>query len=219
MLIVLISPTMRTALPFPYSWATSKESDTAFCRRTQIQVICALALKFVKLLATVIGNLGPVSLSLLAMAGSFWLTMCLTDTEVQSGSGIERLTSSTVFNRSDVIEAAISAGLSPSSHIDGRVEAMNRIDNRDVVIKGWMADQMGDGTPMTILIFVAGKKVASAQTRGERLDVTQGLHLKSGAEKNVVLEATFACPSRNKPVIVGLGIDERYFYMPSPACP
>ena len=103
--------------------------------------------------------------------------------------------------------------------MDGRIESMSRINKSEVAIRGWMADPGGDAEPINIFIFVAGKKVATTKTHGERIDVTKGLHLAFDAEQNVMLEANFECASHNQPVIVGLGKEKQYFYLPSPPCP
>jgi hypothetical protein len=164
-------------------------------------------------------KLGLIGISLAVLVGSFVLTLWLTDVGVPEGSELERFAASRILNRSDLIEAAVDAGLRPSSQMDGRIESMNRINSSEVAITGWLADHRGDETPIKLLIFVAGKKVAAAQTHGERADVTVGMHLGFGAEKNVLMEATFNCAPHEQPVLVGLGVDKQYFYLPSSPCP
>jgi hypothetical protein len=160
-----------------------------------------------------------IGISLVVLIGSFFLTAWLTDNGIPPGSVVERLATSQISNLSDLIEVAVSAGLHRSFQMDGRIESMSRINNSEVAIRGWMADPEGDAEPIPIFIFVAGKKVATTKTHGERIAVTKELHLAFGAEQNVMLEASFECASYDRPVIVGLGKEEQYFYLPSPPCP
>jgi len=164
-------------------------------------------------------KIGLIGILLVVLFGSFFLTAYLTHIDRPPGSVVERLASSQISNLSDLIEVAVSAGLHRSFQMDGRIESMSRINNSEVAIRGWMADPGGDTEPIKIFIFVAGKKVATTHTHGERTDVAKVLHLAFGAEQNVMLEANFECASHDKPVIVGLGTSEQYFYLPSPPCP
>jgi hypothetical protein len=86
-------------------------------------------------------------------------------------------------------------------------------------MRGWLADPGGDATPITLIIFVAGKKVAVTQTRGERPDVTKAQGLALGAEQNVAFEVSFGCRTGDQPMLVGLGLDKQYFSLSSPQCP
>jgi hypothetical protein len=158
------------------------------------------------------------------LIGSFFLTSRLIDTGPSSNisdnrSDAERLATRNIFDRSDLIEAAIAVGLHSSSIMKGKVETVSRLNDPEVKIKGWVADPDGDATPLTVLVFLGGRTAASVQTRGERSDVTQLHSLAFGAEKNVGFEAIFACPTGDHAVIVGLGQDKQYLYLSSPECP
>jgi hypothetical protein len=48
----------------------------------------------------------------------------------------------------------------------------------------------GDGDPLTLIVFVGGKAVASDTTSSERPDVTAALGLAFGAEKNTLARVT-----------------------------
>ena len=158
------------------------------------------------------------------LIGSFFLTLWLIDTGPSWNMSddrrdAERLASRNIFDRSDLIEAAVAVGLHSSSSMKGMVETVSRLNDREVTIKGWVADRDGDATPLSVLVFVGGRTAASVQTRGERSDVTNLHSLAFGAEKNVGFEATFACPTGDHAVVVGLGQDKQYFYLSSPDCP
>jgi hypothetical protein len=163
-------------------------------------------------------KLGLIGFSLVALIGNFFLTLWLTNIDIPPGSAVERLASGQIANLSDLIEVAVSAGLHRSFQMSGWIDSLSRIDNSEVAITGWMAEP-GEAKPISVLIFVAGKKVATTYTHGERSDVTNGLHSKFAVEQNVMLQANFECASHDRPVIVGLGTSEQYFYLPSPPCP
>jgi hypothetical protein len=158
------------------------------------------------------------------LIGSFFLTSRLIDTGPSSSISddrpdAERLASGNIFNRSDLIEAAIAVGLHSSSSMKGKVETVSRLNDHEVRINGWVADPDGDATPLTVLVFAKGHMAARIQTRGERSDVTRVHGLAFGAEKNVGFEVNFACPTGDNAVVVGLGQDKQYLYLPSPKCP
>jgi hypothetical protein len=183
--------------------------------------LCSSALNLANACSTNMSRLMPkpgvICISSGVLIGSFFLTLWLTDIGIP-GLAVERLAGSQIDNLSDLIEAAVSAGLHRSFQMDGRIESMSRINNGEVAITGWMAEP-GEAKPISVLIFVAGKKVATTYTHGERPDVTKVLHAAFDAEQNVRLEANFECASHDRPVIAGLGTSEQYFYLPSPPCP
>jgi hypothetical protein len=164
-----------------------------------------------------------IGMMLVMLGGSFFATLWLTDTgtsptAADGRSDAERLASQRIFNRSDLIQAAVAAGLHSSTGMKGNVDSMRRVNDREVAITGWLAAPEGDATPLTLLIFVDGKKTAAAQTRGERSDVTKLLGLAFGAERDVAFEVSFVCPTGSKPVLIGLGPGKQYFYLSSPQC-
>jgi hypothetical protein len=160
-----------------------------------------------------IGFLGLLLVVLLAsFLGTLWLTGGPGPTD--SRSAAEQLASHSISHRSDLIEAAVASGLHASSNMNGNIDVMTRVNDREVTIQGWLADPVGDGASMAI-VFVGGKHVASTRTQGERPDVTKALGLAFGAENTV----TFECPAGARPFIVGLGSDNQYVAVSSPPCP
>jgi hypothetical protein len=162
---------------------------------------------------------------LVVFIGSFFVTLWLTEpgtppNTTDDRSAAERLGGHNISNGSDLIEAAKDAGLHYSSNrMQGFVDSMSRVNDRDVNITGWFADPEGDARPLTLLIFVAGRKVAATQTRGERPDVTKAIGLAFGAEQNVAFGVSFDCRTGDRPIIVGLGPDKQYFPLSPPQCP
>ena len=165
-----------------------------------------------------------LGLSLVVLLGSFLGTLWLTGTATPPSatderSAAEQLASRSISNRSDLIEAAVAAGLHSSTRIKGGVDSTTRVNDREVTINGWLADPEGDATPVAVLVFVAGKNVAATRTRGERPDLTKALGLAFGAEENVAFAVSFGCPTGERPIVVGLGSDKQYLPIVSPPCP
>jgi hypothetical protein len=157
--------------------------------------------------------------------GSFWLTLWATAPTTTSSapedfrSDAERLASYDISSESQLIETAIWLGLSRGRQMDGNVDAISRINDREVAIRGWLADSGGDATPLKLLVFVAGKLAAATETKGERPDVTRALALDQGAEKNVSFQVSFNCSASQQLVVVGLGPGKQFFRFKSPPCP
>ena len=157
---------------------------------------------------------------LAVLFGSFFITLWLTEPQVVSApdnrSDAERLAAYPIKDSSDLIKSAQDAKLILSPRLSGHVEVIRRIDERDVVLAGWAADR--DGTPLEVLIFVAGQLVATTHTAGERPDVTAALQLGFGAQKNVVLSANFTCRRGDQPVVVVIK-EKQYMHLQSDPCP
>jgi hypothetical protein len=84
---------------------------------------------------------------------------------------------------------------------------------------GWLADREGDATPLNILVFIGGSIAATAQTKGERPDVTRGVGLGFGAETNVAFSFKFNCGSGVQPIVAGVGAKGQYIPLQSMKCP
>jgi hypothetical protein len=161
-----------------------------------------------------------VGILAVVLLGSFFLTLWVTDIGPQdTRSDAERLADRRVSDYSELISVASDIGLTLSRRIRGAFEGATRSSERDVRYWGWLANLDGDATPLNIVVFVAGRAVATAQTKGERADVTRSLGLAFGSERNVVFEVTFSCPASEVPVIVGLGTGKQYFAFPARPCP
>jgi hypothetical protein len=133
--------------------------------------------------------------------------------------GVVRLANRKVSSYPELTEAAAAAGLRLSRRFVATVDMIFRIDEQHVTMGGWLADTDGDGTPLDVVVFVAGTVVAAAPTQGERPDVTEKVRLGFGAEKNVAFRVNFLCRAGDQPVVAGLGPKERYVPVRSPPCP
>jgi hypothetical protein len=153
--------------------------------------------------------------------GSFFITLWLTEPQVpnvpDNRSPAERLIAYPISNSSNLAKSASEAGLIPSQRLDGRVDAIRRIDEQKVDLAGWAAD--GNGTALEVLVFVAGQLVTTTHTAGERPDVTAALRLGFGARTNVALYANFTCRRGDQPVVVVLGNEKEYMQLHSALCP
>ena len=155
------------------------------------------------------------------LIGTFALTLWLTGSQPPSSLAgrppIEALATYKISNRTELIDAAVALGLHASTRLKGSIDAVKRINDREVTIAGWMADPQGGDAPLDVLVFVDGAMVGAAH---ERPDVTTALGLAFGAEKNVTFQVTVACRSGGEPIVVGVGVDEDYFLLTSPSrCP
>ena len=147
--------------------------------------------------------------------GSFFITLWLTEPP----SDKERLAAQRILNSSDLPKAAQNVGLRFSEQLKAAVDQINRVNEREVRMGGWLADLQGNSTPLTLLVFIDGSMVAAAQTKGERPDVTTKLNLRFGAEKNVAFSFNFNCRPGDQPVVVGVGERKQYIPLQSEKCP
>ena len=60
-------------------------------------------------------------------------------------------------------------------------------------VRGWAADLAGQGTPITVLVFVNGRNALGTQTKGPRPDVAQALNLSEAGASNVAFEGALSC--------------------------
>ena len=159
----------------------------------------------------------------IVLLGSFLLTLWITGTgpsnSEDTGPVSKRLAARQVSDYSELRSVARNLGLTPSQRIKGNIDAINRINEREVAIAGWLADVDGDATPLDIIVFVAGRARVTTQTKGERADVTHLMGLAFGAEKNVAFAVNFSCGAGEQPVIVGLGTGKHYLPLPAGRCP
>jgi hypothetical protein len=155
--------------------------------------------------------------------GSFFTTLWLTEPKVpdvpDNRSDAQRLAAYPISGSSDLAKSAQDAKLILSQRLSGHVDAIRRVNERDVSLSGWAADSKGDSTPLEVLIFVAGQLVATTRTAGERADVTAALHLDARTPKNVVLSANFACRRGNQPIVAVVGKEKQYLQLQSDPCP
>jgi hypothetical protein len=134
-------------------------------------------------------------------------------------SDVDRLARRDIYDRGDLIQAAVAAGLHSSDQIRGALDEITRINEREVAIKGWLVDPSGAGDPLTAIVFAGGHRRTAVETKGERADVAQKLRLVPGAEKNVGFHMTAVCRKDEPMVIVGIGREKQYLYLTTTRCP
>jgi hypothetical protein len=149
------------------------------------------------------------------LLGSFVVTLWLT--EPQSPSA--RLKDQRISNYADILRATQEAGLHSSPEMQGNIDAISRINEREVKIEGWLADPGGNSTPSDLLVFVDGSMVVAGKTKGERSDVTNANLLSHGAEKNVSFSLTFSCQPGGKLIVLGVEARKGYFLLQDKDCP
>ncbi len=132
---------------------------------------------------------------------------------------VERLGRHRILDVRQLHRAAQAAGLTTTPRLRGTLDVLERVDARNVSIRGWVAKQDGDGAPSQVVVFIGGNNIATAATRGLRPDVTKALGLSNGAENNVAFNLTFACRSGEQPVVAALSDPRYYVPLRTPACP
>jgi hypothetical protein len=159
--------------------------------------------------------------------GSFFMTLWLTEPEIvvtppkaaDYRSITERLAAQRISSYPDLEKAAQNVGLHFSKEMKGAIDVAARVNEREVHMEGWLADPEGNSTPLSVLVFVGGPMVVAAQTKGERADVTNAMHLGFGAQQNVAFSFNFECRPGNQPVVMGLGKRNQYILLQSKDCP
>jgi hypothetical protein len=106
--------------------------------------------------------------------------------------------------------AASAAGLQLSDKLRGYVDEITRNNNQQVTIRGWAADLVGQGTPLTILIFADGRNMLGTLTKGARHDVAQALKLSKPAASNVAFQGEFSCSPGEGLVVVAVTQKKSY---------
>jgi hypothetical protein len=82
--------------------------------------------------------------------------------------------------------------------------ARRKKSKKIVTIRGWAADLVSQGTPLTILIFADGRNMLGTQTKGPRDDVAQALKLSAPAAANVAFAGEFSCSPGEALVVVAV---------------
>jgi hypothetical protein len=170
-------------------------------------------------------RIGLIGAVLATLAGSFFVTLRLTDpTSPPSSvadklSDVEKLGAHRISDFGDLVETAVGLGMHRSGAMKGAVDEMTRTNGGEVAMRGWLADPTGESETIDVLVFVGGKKAAMTRTKGERPDVAKAHKLADGAEKNVAFQLTFNCRAGDGVLTVGLGSERQYFWLSSGLCP
>jgi hypothetical protein len=129
-------------------------------------------------------------------------------------------------NEATLAAAATAAGFHSSKDLSGSVDAVVRIDNEKVRANGWVVDLSGDGTPIKLSAFVNGLNIATFDTDGPRLDVTEkiikpNLRANQNSAKNTQFKASFPCAPGAKLFVVATTATRSYLLLPHQpaACP
>src|SRR5437870_5748043 len=145
------------------------------------------------------------------LIGSFLITFCLTEpiTGPNLGSAppnkeAEVLPPHLVPNKEILSGAATAAGLHRPDKLSGNVAGVTRLNKDQVRIGGWAADSIGQGTPITVLVFADGKNVFATQTKGARSDVANALKLSDAAAANVAFGGVLSCSPRQSLFVVAV---------------
>jgi len=117
------------------------------------------------------------------------------------------------------VAAVDAAGFRPSFDVRMAIDELRRGDDGGIRIAGWAADVRGQGAPLNLLVFAAGRLVYDTQTAGERPDVTQELKLSVPSARNVKYDGTFTCVTGQKLIVAVVSRSKRYAFSSSHVCP
>lgn len=125
---------------------------------------------------------------ILVLVLSFITTLWLTEPEVPPEGMIKSLASAAVSDEASLNAAARAAGLQYSSYVRSSIDSLTRVDASHVGISGWAVETLAAiearGAPITVMVFGAGRRIFSVQTKGERPDVASALNLSEETSKS-----------------------------------
>src|SRR5262245_30892597 len=103
------------------------------------------------------------SVGVAALVGGFLTTLWLTEPIPQPNiettapnKGAAILAAYLVPDEGILSAAAKAAGLQASDKLNGYIDEVTRLNKDQVKIAGWAADTIGQGTPITVLVFADG---------------------------------------------------------------
>jgi hypothetical protein len=150
-----------------------------------------------------------------ALVGSFLLTMWLTAPAPPQQAEPGNLAAATlagylVPNEAILTAAAKSVGLQRSDQLKGYIDEIARTNKEQVRIRGWVADPVGQGAPITVLVFADGRNTLGMDSKGARSDVAQALKLPHAAAANLAFAGEFFCNSGETLFIVAVTQNNSY---------
>ena len=160
---------------------------------------------------------GIAALLALSLFGSFFSTLWLTEPPIanappikdDSGPVAERLAARQILNNADLITAAKSIGLYQSERMGGNVDAITRINERDVREMGGRPTRT-EMQPRSAFWYLLEAYWSRRPKRKESAPMSRGrFSLFFGSEKNVSYSVSFACrpaTSPSSPPLVREGI-------------
>ena len=154
----------------------------------------------------------------LIFAVSFLVAMLLTKPMGLTTAAMTRLASSTVSDLKTLMTAVKTAGLRGTTDVKGAIEEIKRIDSDRVFLKGW-AVEIGDSTPLTVMVFVDGHNSLTVETNGRRDEASNALGLSDDATANVSFEGRLKCSRGQKLIVVAVARSDVYGQFGSRACP
>lgn len=157
-----------------------------------------------------------------SLFGSFFITLWLTaPPDVPPVYRPETLKTIAGTSNGDLIEKLSASGFNLDSGITGQVELFARLPDKSVRIAGWAVDPwFGDGSPLTISVYIEGQLRLTVSTAGSRDDVTRQLNLAGNVARNVAFSGTLSCETLAQPLVIAVSAaDGRYAQLESSKCP
>ncbi len=156
-----------------------------------------------------------------SLLGSFFITLWLTGPpDLPPVYQPEELKTIAGTSNIDLLEKLSASGLRADSSITGHVDVYEREPDKSIRIAGWALDRGGDGSPLTVSVYVDGKPRLTVNTAGPRDDVTRTFNLPKYMAKNIAFSGTFNCEtSAPGMVLVVDPVDGRYSKLDPQRCP
>jgi hypothetical protein len=150
---------------------------------------------------------------------SFVVALRLTKPAMAPTPAMATLAAATVSDFKTLMSAVKAAGLKGTPDVKGGLDEIKRLDGDQVAVKGWAAQTINGGAPLTVLVFADGRNKLTMETRGARPDMTDALGLSGEAAENVAFAGTLACSRGQKLIVVAVTQSDVYGYFGSPPCP
>jgi hypothetical protein len=135
------------------------------------------------------------------------------------GSGIAMLAKSPAADSAALMAAIDAAGLGRSEFVRGNIDGIRRLDGGQVAMTGWALQMNGAGSPLSVMAFPDAQHVFSAETKGERADVTSALRLRSEAATNVGFELVLSCKPGQHLMVIAATQGNMFAPLEAPVCP
>jgi hypothetical protein len=169
-------------------------------------------------------NLAIVLALCASFFGSFFITLWLTaPSDLQPPAPTFRpevLTTLKSTSNADLLKKLSASGFRENSDITGHIDEFSNQPNRSVRIAGWAVDQSGNGTGLSVFVYVDGEPRLTVKTTGSREDVAESFKLPQNVARNIGFSGTFACETTARAMVLAINVtDGRYVLLDQRQCP
>lgn len=134
-------------------------------------------------------------------------------------AAMKALASATVSDLKTLMAAVKAAGLRGTPDVKGAIDTMTRVDNTQIILKGWTAEIGGSNEPLTVMAFVDGRNSLMVETSGGRRQIASALGLSDAAAADISFEGRLKCGKGQKLIVVAVARNDVYGQFGSRTCP